>query len=97
MATQIQLINIIGWLGAFLLATCSLPQLIKTIKTKKFEGLSLTFVIWWLLGEIFTLSYIFHVAFKWPLIFNYTINILATSIILGLFIGIKLKSKNKLI
>ncbi len=78
-------IEIIGWIGAFLLATCGLPQLFKTIKTKNFSGLSLTFIVWWLAGEVLTLTYILYKAFRWPLIFNYSINISVCLVIIGLF------------
>jgi MtN3 and saliva related transmembrane protein len=78
-------IEILGWIGAVLLATCGLPQLYKTVKTKKFDGLSLTFIIWWLAGEVLTLTYITNSAFRWPLIFNYGINILVCIILLVLF------------
>jgi uncharacterized protein with PQ loop repeat len=80
------MIEIIGWIGAFLLATCGLPQMVKTLKEKKFEGLSLTFIIWWLLGEIFTLIYILYTAFRWPLLFNYSINIIVCIVILIIYI-----------
>ncbi len=80
------LINIIGWIGAVLLATCGLPQLFKSIKTKNFDGLSLVFIIWWLLGEIFLLIYVSYEAFKLPLLFNYGINILVCLIILVLYL-----------
>jgi uncharacterized protein with PQ loop repeat len=36
------IIEIIGGVGALLLATCGLPQLIKTLKTRSFDGLSIT-------------------------------------------------------
>ena len=88
------MIEIIGWLGALLLATCGLPQLIKTIKTRSFEGLSITFLFWWLFGEIFVLFYIILGAFRWPLIFNYGINIVIIFIILFLFALTKQKNKS---
>jgi len=80
------LIEIIGWIGAVLLATCGLPQLYHTLKTKNFDGLSITFLLWWLLGEILTFTYVLYVAFKWPLVFNYSLNILIPIIILILFV-----------
>ena len=85
------IIEIFGWIGAFLLATCGLPQLYKTLKSKDFSGLSILFIIWWLLGELFLFIYIIYEAFKWPLLFNYGINIIVCIIILIIF----LKNKNK--
>ena len=81
--------ELIGWLGAFLLATCGLPQLFKTIKTKDFSGLSLLFIVWWLLGEILTLAYILIKAFRYPLLFNYIINIIVCVIILIVYLKYK--------
>lgn len=78
-------IETIGWIGAILLATCGIPQAYKSIKTKRFEGLSLVFIMWWGFGELFTLWYITERAFKWPLIFNYVINIIVVFIIIFLY------------
>lgn len=90
------IIEIIGWFGAFLLATCGLPQMIKTFRTWKFEGLSIIFIIWWLLGEILVLTYVLYKAFKWPLIFNYGINILVCVAILSLYFKINYHKKLKI-
>ena len=80
------IIQIIGWLGAFLLATCGIPQLIRTIRSKNFQGLSMIFILWWILGEILVLIYVLYEAFRWPLIFNYGINIGVCFLILIIFI-----------
>ena len=84
-------IETIGWLGAVLLATCGLPQLLKTIKTKDFSGLSLIFIIWWFLGEIFMLTYIMIEAFRIPLLFNYGINIIVCIVIFYVYYKYKVK------
>jgi len=83
------MIEVIGWIGALLLATCGLPQLIKTLRTRSFDGLSLTFVTWWLLGEVLTLAYVAYVAFRWPLIFNYGFNIAVCVIILTAYLFLR--------
>lgn len=58
-----EIIEIVWFVAAFLTTTSFLPQALKTIKTKKTEGLSLTmyslFVIWvftWLMYWILTKS-----------------------------------------
>ena len=84
-------IEILGWIGAILLATCGLPQLYTTLKTRNFQGLSITFMIWWLAGEVLTLAYVTQVAFRWPLIFNYILNIIIPIIILILFLVVRKK------
>jgi uncharacterized protein with PQ loop repeat len=86
-------IEIIGWIGAVLLATCGLPQLYTTLKTRNFDGLSILFLVWWLAGEILTLIYISSVAFRWPLIFNYSLNIVIPIIIIGFYLYYRKKKK----
>lgn len=88
------IIEVVGWIGALLLATCGLPQLFKTLKTKDFSGLSLTFIVWWFLGEVLTLTYIIYSAWRWPLIFNYAINIIVCIIILIIFLVYRKKKES---
>ena len=79
----------IGWIGAILLATCALPQVIDTIRKKTVEGLSALFIFWWLAGEIFTVVYVCYKAFRYPLIFNYGINILCCLVLIFLYFKYK--------
>lgn len=71
----------IGWIGSILLAFCGLPQAWESWKTKSSAGLTWGFLLMWGLGEIFTIIYIIP-KWHWPLIFNYTANIIFISIIL---------------
>ena len=71
----------IGWIGSILLAFCGLPQAIESYKTKNSDGLSGGFLIMWGVGEIFTIIYILP-KWHWPLIFNYTANLIFISVIL---------------
>lgn len=50
--------EIFGWLGAILFAICAVPQVLKTWQTKKAGDLSILFLLFWLVGEIFSLIYI---------------------------------------
>jgi uncharacterized protein with PQ loop repeat len=70
----------IGWIGSILLAFCGLPQAIESFKTKNSDGLTWGFLIMWGVGELFTIIYIIP-KWHWPLIFNYTANIIFISII----------------
>lgn len=70
----------IGWIGSILLAFCGLPQAVESYKTKNSDGLTWGFLIMWGLGELFTIVYIIP-KWHWPLIFNYTANIIFISII----------------
>ena len=71
----------IGWLGSILLAFCGLPQAWESYKTKSSEGLTWGFILMWFMGEIFTVIYIIP-KWHWPLIFNYTANIIFLSVII---------------
>ena len=71
----------IGWIGSILLAFCGLPQAIESYKTKNSDGLTWGFLGMWGMGEIFTIIYILP-KWHWPLIFNYTANIIFIGIIL---------------
>jgi uncharacterized protein with PQ loop repeat len=72
----------IGWIGSILLAFCGLPQAVESYKTKNSDGLTWGFLGMWGMGEIFTIIYILP-KWHWPLIFNYTANIIFISIILN--------------
>lgn len=71
----------IGWIGSILLAFCGLPQAWESYKTKSSAGLTWGFIGMWFMGEIFTVIYIIP-KWHWPLIFNYTANIIFLSIII---------------
>jgi uncharacterized protein with PQ loop repeat len=70
----------VGWIGGILLAFCGLPQAVESYKTKNSDGLTWGFLIMWGVGELFTIVYIIP-KWHWPLIFNYTANIIFISII----------------
>lgn len=70
----------IGWIGGILLAFCGLPQAWESVKSGHSRGLTWSFLIMWGVGEIFTIIYIIP-KWHWPLIFNYTANIIFISII----------------
>lgn len=82
--------EIIGWIGSILLAFCGLPQAIESYKTKSSEGLTWGLLLMWFWGEIFTIIYIIP-KWHWPLIFNYTANI----IFLVIIIYYKIRPGNK--
>jgi uncharacterized protein with PQ loop repeat len=50
--SQMTLIDFIGWSGVICFAICGVPQLIKTIKCKDIEGLSLGSYLFWFAGGI---------------------------------------------
>ena len=70
-----------GYIGAFLLAFCALPQTYKSYKEGHSEGLSHAFLWMWGIGEVLLLVYVIP-AKDYPLILNYGINALLVAIIL---------------
>lgn len=78
----------IGWIGSILFAVCGLPQAVQSIRDGHSRGLNWTFLLCWLGGEIFTLIYIFPKS-DWPLIFNYTLNL----VFLGIIVRYKISER----
>ena len=71
------LLEIIGWTGAILFATCSIPQVKQVNQSKSTSDLSMLFLQMWLWGEILSFIYILgNETLQWPLITNYLFNIL---------------------
>ena len=75
------MLDLIGWIGSFLLAWCGLPQAIQSFKQKHSDGLSWSFLFMWFFGEVFVLIYILPKN-DLPLLFNYSINICCLVVIL---------------
>jgi len=76
------MMELIGWLGALMLGICALPQAITSYRTKDSSGISLSFLLLWLGGEVLTLIYIVSTTMQLPLIFNYLFNILCLAVII---------------
>lgn len=70
----------IGWIGSILLAFCGLPQAIECFKKGNAKGINWQFLMMWLSGELFTIVYVFPKN-DWPLMFNYSINVICISVI----------------
>ena len=77
----------LGWLGALLFSISAIPQVIKTIKTKEADDLSLCFLLLWFFGEVCTLIYILiddsilNIT-HYPLYINYVANIVMITYLL---------------
>lgn len=79
------IVDLVGWLGAAFLAICSFPQTLKNIKEGSARNLSPYFIWLWFAGELLTLIYIFISNFSWPLFFNYSLNLTFSVILLKLY------------
>lgn len=75
------MMDIIGWIGALMLAVCGLPQCVKSIKDKHSDGISMGFILLWLFGEIFSTIYVIHQK-EYPIVFNCLMNLVFVNIIL---------------
>ena len=71
--------NFIGWLSSVLLAACGFPLSLECY-IKKSCDVGYPFLLCWGFGEILVLFYVIYLN-KYPLIFNYSINILFLIII----------------
>lgn len=76
------IVDLVGWLGAGFLTICSLPQGIKVVKDGTSRGLSRAFMWLWFFGEILTFTYICVGNFSWPLFANYATNLTLSVILL---------------
>lgn len=77
--------ELLGSIGAFLLACCGLPELIRTLKDGKcYVGWGM--ILCWFIGEILVLIYVIPKQ-DFILIFNY----LANTIIVGILLYFKIK------
>ena len=75
------LMDMVGWLGATLLAFCGLPQAIESWRNKSSQGITWGLLGMWGLGEVFTLIYVLP-KMDMPLLFNYSANIAFLSVII---------------
>lgn len=66
------MIDIIGWIGAIAFSVCAVPQAYEAIRNKVCY-INKSFLSLWLVGEIFTLIYSISVGVL-PLIVNYVVN-----------------------
>jgi len=75
------MIETIGWLSSLLFCICGAPQAYKSWKQKSSNGISTSFLLMWLGGEILGIVYILPKN-DFPILVNYIINLFFISIIL---------------
>jgi len=73
-------LNIIGYIGGILLAVCAIPEVIRTYNDKRCH-LGWPFLLLWFVGEIFMEIYAIALM-DYPLIFNYSFNLITTAFLL---------------
>jgi len=77
------MIKVIGTIGAICFAICALPVAIQSVTDGHSNGQPWSFLLLWLIGELFTFYYVFRRhGVDIPLFFNYTLNIVFISIVI---------------
>lgn len=76
------MIEIIGWIGSTLFALCAIPQAWQSWKNKNSNGLTWSFLLMWLFGEILTVIYVSQKDDVLPLLVNYYFNLVLLLIII---------------
>ena len=66
----------IGWIGAVAFGICGLPQAVKTYRDGNADGLDITFLILWTVGELCTLYAVIVDSPRPYLIANYLANLI---------------------
>jgi len=75
--------QILGWAGSIGFATCCFPQVIQCVKQGHAHGISLSFLLLWLMGEVCCIpASIMEAGPIWWLLTNYVINLLCLLVIL---------------
>lgn len=74
------MIDSLAWVGSILLALCGAPLAYQAYINKHAEGINWVFLHMWFWGELFVWVYVIRDV-DWPLIFNYTANIIFILII----------------
>jgi len=77
------MLELIGWVGSFLLTFCAVPMAWQSYKEGHTNGVNMPFLQMWFWGEILTLIYVLsQPELLYPLIANYAFNIVLIVIIL---------------
>ena len=75
------LLELLGWIGATCFAICAFPQAYKSYKDGNSAGISWGLLSLWMVGELCMLAYISPKR-DYPLILNYVGNIISVGIII---------------
>lgn len=75
--------EIIGWVGSFLLTFCGVPMAWQSYRDGHSDGINMLFLHMWLWGEVLVLAYVLaQTIMLYPLIANYAFNIVVILVIL---------------
>lgn len=80
---MINMVELVGWIGAAGFALCAIPQAYKTVKTGKADDISWLFLFLWLTGEVAMIAYLILTTMDPIFLVNYVFNLACLLIILG--------------
>lgn len=83
-----QLAQVLGWIATILFSIMLVPQIIKTIKVKKVDEISIGVSVIALTGNIIALIYSLLIQ-QPPLTIKYILGIISTSIFMGVYFKYK--------
>lgn len=76
------MLDVVGYVGAGLLAICAFPQMIMCAVEGHARGISHLFLLSWYIGEILMLYYcVAVIGTSGPLFYNYLANVIMLSVI----------------
>lgn len=87
------MIDVFGWLSSLLFCICGAPQAYLSFREKTSAGISTSFLLLWIGGELLGIIYILPKN-DYPILINYLINLIFISIILYYKVIDKLSSNN---
>ena len=90
---MVEIAQILGWVATFLFSIMIVPQMMKTIREKNVDGVSLFLFVIYFIANVFALAYAFLII-EPPLIFKYIVALGTTLVYLGLFTYYHNKVKN---
>ena len=82
----VDIAQVLGWIATILFSIMMVPQMIKTIRTKNTEGVSLLLFVIYLIANFIALVYAFLIE-QVPLIIKYELGIFTTIFYIPLYFG----------
>ena len=87
--------QMLGWTATFLFTVCYIPQIVKSIRTGKVDGVSLTLFVIQFVANIVALVYAIMIGQN-PLIIKYSLAIVLVGLVIIVYLRIALKGDNRL-
>lgn len=78
-------IELVGYTGALINTVSTVPQIIKTYKTKNVDSLSALFLLSWFFGCLFLFIYLLLTTVTIPLLINYICNVVFPLVLIIMF------------